>query len=103
MRAPSTRIHASAAGAPNATPAIALAANVIDLLIHLIGGSHDFRIRFISPLAHDQVDELLDHADVGLLDVALHQTARAFLPAGIAESGFAGGVGGQIEVSANHV
>ena len=53
---------------------------VIDLLIHVVGGFHHLGIGLISALAHDQVNEFIHDADVGLFGVTLHQRAQTLRP-----------------------
>src|ERR1700687_5170810 len=46
--------------------------------------SDHFRAGFIRPLGHDHVNELFNDADIGALDISLHQGTKPFLAAGIA-------------------
>ena len=76
---------------------------LLTCLVHFVGGLHHLRVRFIGALAHDQVDELFHHADVGLFGVALHERAQALGAARGADVGVAGRVGRLIEVGAEAV
>ena len=53
---------------------------IVDLLVHVVGGLDDLRVGFIGALRDDQVNELLHDAHVGLFGVALQQSTQTFLP-----------------------
>src|ERR1039458_1337434 len=76
---------------------------IVDLLIHVVGGGNHFGIGFVAALRLDQVNELIDKGNVGLLGVSLQQGAHAFGAAGHTDGRVAGGVGGQVEAVAEAV
>ena len=53
----------------------------IDFLVHVVGRRDHLGIGLIGALRHDQVDELRDHRNIGLLLVSLQDGAQAFLAA----------------------
>src|SRR5271157_2560005 len=76
---------------------------IIDLLIHVVGGGNHFGIGFVAALRLDQVDELVDDGNVGLLGVSLQQGAHSFGAAGHTDGRVARGVGGKVEAVAEAV
>src|ERR1035441_3459731 len=76
---------------------------IVDLLVHVVGGGDHFGIGFVAALRLDQVDELVDNGNVGLFGVSLQQGAQAFGAAGHADGGVARRVGGQVEAVAKAV
>src|ERR1700722_4452142 len=76
---------------------------VVNLLVHIVGRLDDLRIRFVGTLAGDQVDELIDDADVRLLNVALEQCSKAVSAAGRSYNGGAGSICGQIKALPDRV
>ena len=60
---------------------------IVDLLIHVVRRFHHFGICLVGALADDKVDELLDDAHVGLLDVPLSNVPRPSWPPGAPTTG----------------
>src|ERR1035438_5771506 len=76
---------------------------IVDLLIHVVGGGNHFGICFVAALRLNQVNEFVNNRDVGLLGVSLQQGTHAFGAAGHADGRVAGGIGGQIQTVAEAV
>src|ERR1039458_6336733 len=76
---------------------------IVDLLVHVVGGGDPFGISFVAALRLDQVDELVDNGNVGLFGVSLQQGAHAFGAAGHTDGRVARRVGGQVEAVAEAV
>src|ERR1700687_5479343 len=73
----------------------------IDHLVHLIRRLYHLGVGLVGALAHDHVDELLDHADIGALDIPLRQRAETLLAARIANGRVTGSIGLQEEILPN--
>src|SRR5271170_1685244 len=78
-------------------------AEIIDLLIHLVGRLDYFRIRFVAALRLNQIDEFVNNGDVGLFDVALQQRAESLGTAWHADRRIARRVRGRIQIVANGI
>src|ERR1035437_6232604 len=76
---------------------------IVDLLVHVVGGGNHFGIGFVAALRLDQIDELVDDGNVGLFGVFLQQGAHAFGTAGHTDGRVARRVGGQVEAVAEAV
>ena len=50
--------------------AISSLLEIVDLLIHVVGGLYHLGVGFVRALADNQIHEFLDDADVGLFDIA---------------------------------
>src|SRR5215470_7174148 len=75
-----------------------LPTEVVDQLQHLICGLHHARVRFVGTLRHDHLNELIDHADVGLLEIALLDLPQTVGAAWRTDHRVARGRGGEKEV-----
>src|SRR5690349_806142 len=80
-----------------------LGRQAVEGLEHFVGGAYDAGIRFVGALREDHVDEFGDDIDVGLLDVALLNRAKAFGSSGRADNGVARSSGGREEILADAI
>ena len=55
---------------------------IVDLLVHLVGGLYDLRVGFVCPLRHDEVNKLLHDTYVRLFCIALQQRTESVLAGG---------------------
>src|SRR5947209_6719724 len=77
--------------------------DVVHLLIHLVRGLNNFRVRLVAALADNHIDELFDDVHVGTFHIALHQRSQAFLAAWIPDSRIAGCVRGHEQILSNAI
>src|ERR1700722_5213893 len=76
---------------------------VVGLLVHIVGSLDYFGVRFVGALAGDQVDELVDNADVRLLYIALLEGSETLGAAGNADDRIAGCVCRKVQAIADGI